>query len=99
METEKILDQIFSRRQPSLKQLIRDAIAKLPPHHQPMAKARLNDIHFCVLALFNYNKLPAQDGIEGTLAAIDFSDPNFKLDFKAIAAATPKRYLANSLPE
>jgi hypothetical protein len=62
-------------------------------------RKRFKDVHFCVLAIINYDQFSARDAIEGTIAAINFSDPDFKLDFKAIAANSPKRYIVDRLPD
>jgi|GEM_PF-3520381 len=99
MQTDKILKQIFSKKKQSLREMIRQAIANLPQEHQRIATRRLKDISFCVLSLINHRQFPAQDAIDGTIAAIDFNNPNFVLIFDAIAANTPKRYIANPLPK
>lgn len=99
MQTDKILEQIFSKRKPSLREMIRQAIADLPQESQRVVRDRFKDVHFCVLALINYRQFPARDAIDGTIAAIDFNDPNFVLVFDAIAANSPKRYIANPLPD
>ena len=99
MQTDKILEQIFSKKKPSLRQLIRQAIADLPQEHQRIVRDRFKDVHFCILTMIKYDQFSERDAIDGTIAAINFNDPDFKLDFKAIAANSPKRYIVDRLPE
>lgn len=99
MEADKILEQIFSQKKPSLRQLIRQAIANLPQENQQIVRKRFKDVHFCILTMIKYDQFSERDAIDGTIAAINFSDPDFKLDFSAIAANTPKRYIVDRLPE
>lgn len=98
MEADKILDRIFSQNKPSLRQQVKRAIAALPPQNQQVVRDRFNDVVFCVLTLTKYHRFCDRDAIDGTIAAIDFSNPNFVLDFDAIATNAPKRYIANPLP-
>jgi hypothetical protein len=99
MQTDQILEQIFSKKKPSLREMIRQAIADLPPQHKQLVRTRFKDIQFCALTLIKHHQFSERDAIAGTIAAIDFSNPDFKLVFKAIAANAPKRYVVDRLPE
>jgi hypothetical protein len=77
--------------------MIRQAIADLPKDHQRIVKTRFKDVQYCCLTLINYHQFSERDAIAGTIAAINFSNPDFKLVFKAIAANAPKRYVVNPL--
>ena len=98
METDKILAQIFNKNKPSLRQMVRQAIADLPTQQQRIARDRFHDINYCVNTLRKHYQFSERDAIAGTIAAIDFSNPEFMLDFKAIASSAPKKYIANPLP-
>jgi hypothetical protein len=99
MQTDKILEQIFSKKKRSLREMIRQAIADLPKDHQRIVKGRFKDVQYCILTLIKHHQFSERDAIAGTIAAIDFSNPDFKLVFKAIAANAPKRYVVDRLPE
>ena len=97
MDSDKIAEQIFSQKKLSLREMIRQAIAELPPPHQKIARNRFRDIQFCVGALVNNAQFPASDAIAATIKAINFDDPDFKFNPRAIAANSPKRYSVNPL--
>lgn len=99
MDSDKIVEQIFSKKKLSLREMIRQAIADLPQPHQKIARNRFKDIQFCVGALVNNAQFPASDAIAATIKAIDFNDPSFKFNPRAIAASSPKRYAVDPLPE
>ena len=97
METDQILGQIF-RKQPSLRQMIREALLTRSQIERNAVRHRHEDIVYCVLSLQRHHQFSTKDAIAGTISAIAFDDPDFRLDFDAIAAIAPKRYLANPLP-
>jgi hypothetical protein len=78
--------------------MTRQAIADLPSQHRQIAKNRFKDIVTCALTLIKFDHFSQLDAVRATIAAIDFSNPDFYLDHKAIGANSPKRYVVDPLP-